>query len=247
MPRLLDYLSPAYAWLAATDPSLPRALFVALVFVTVLAWRKFWPLGWAKFSSVIPVSEADTSWFRATLQKLWQALPAAVLGAIYGALGTGGDVVATVKLALLGLAAPVIHEVAWRYQGKLGTPSGKLPPPGSGDSQPVAPAQPHVFLQNEDGSHIEMRSWPVPALGVLSVLACLVLPGLTGCGLFTAASAKTAQDIAHDLCVLHYGKQKPALSLEDVARTYCKNIDPWLDSLLGAEQLAAAKVKAAQP
>jgi hypothetical protein len=119
-------------------------------------------------------------------------------------------------------------------------------PPSSGDTKPVA-AKPHVFLQNEDGSPIEMRSWPVPALGVLAVLACLVLPGLAGCGLFTAAGAKTAQEIAHDLCVLHYGKAKPGLSLDDVARTYCKDIDPWLDSLLAAERLAAAKVKAQQP
>jgi hypothetical protein len=179
MPRLLDYFAPVYTWLVAIDPSLPRALFVALVFATVLLWRKLAPGSWAKFSAVIPVSEADTSWLKATLQKLWQALPAAVLGAVYGALGTGGDVAATVKLALLGLAAPVIHEVAWRYQGKLGTPSGKLPPPGN--SKPVAPAQPHVFLQNEDGSPVEMRAgWRHPewrlALLVVMALAALPLP-----------------------------------------------------------------------
>jgi hypothetical protein len=158
MPRLLSYFDPAYAFLANIDPSLPRALFVALVFTSVLLWRKFAPVSWSKFSNLIPVSEADTSWFKATLQKAWQALPAALLGAIYGALGTGGDVVATLKLALLGLLAPLVHELAWRYQGNLGTPSGKLPPPG--DSRPVAakPSDPHVFLQNEDGSPIEMRA-----------------------------------------------------------------------------------------
>jgi hypothetical protein len=197
MPRLLDYLSPAYAWLAAIDPSLPRALFVALVFATVLAWRKFWPAGWAKFSNLIPVSEADTSWFKATLQKLWQALPAAVLGAIYGALGTGGDVLATIKLALLGLAAPVIHEVAWRYQGRLGTPSGKLPPPGSGDSKPVGPAHPHVFLQNEDGSPIEMRAgWRHPEwrLALLVVMALAVFP-LPSCAPAVWQSQRDASDV----------------------------------------------------
>lgn len=73
---------------------------------------------------------------------------------------------------------------------------------------------------------------------------CLLLPG---CGLFTAATAKTAQDIAHDLCVLHYGKEKPALSIDDVARTYCKDIDPWLDVLVGAEKLGAAKAEAKRP
>ena len=60
-------------------------------------------------------------------------------------------------------------------------------------------------------------------------------------------TAKTATDIAHDLCVLHYGKAKPALSLEDVARTSCEDIDPWVESLLGAERLAAAKTQAAKP
>ncbi len=135
----LDYFLPLYNALVAIDPSLPRALFVALVFATVLAWRKFWPTGWAKFSNLIPVTDEDTSWFKATLQKLWQALPAAVLGAIYGALGTGGDVWATVKLSLMALTAPVIHEVAMRYTGRLGTPDGKLPPPGEKPAKPLPP------------------------------------------------------------------------------------------------------------
>lgn len=153
MPRLLDYLAPLYAWLVAIDPSLPRAFFVALVFATVLAWRKYAPGSWSKFSAVIPVSEADTNWLKVTLQKLWQAVPAALLGAVYGALGTGGDVAATVKLAMLGLVAPVIHEVAWRYQGKLGTPSGKLPPPSDGSK----PFGREVFPQDGDGKPLSVR------------------------------------------------------------------------------------------
>jgi hypothetical protein len=70
----------------------------------------------------------------------------------------------------------------------------KRPP---ADSKPVAakPSSPHVFLQNEDGSPIEMRTWPVPALGVLALLACLVLPTVTGCG----ASAWQAQRDAADV------------------------------------------------
>ncbi len=126
----------------------------------------------------------------------------------------------------------------------LALPGFLTPPAPPSDTKPVA-AKPHVFLQNDDGSPVEMRTWPVPAFGVLAFLACLVLPGLTGCGLFSTATAKTAQNIAHDLCVLHYGKQ--GFSLEDIARSYCKNIDPWVESVLGAEKLAAAKVKAAQP
>jgi hypothetical protein len=67
---------------------------------------------------------------------------------------------------------------------------------------------------------------------------------LPSCGIFSTAT-KTAQDIAHDLCVLHYGKQK--LSLEEIAETYCKDIDPWLDAVVGAEKLGAAKAAAKAP
>jgi hypothetical protein len=134
MPRLLDSLSPVYTWLAAIDPSLPRALFVALVFLTVLAWRKLSPGSWKAFSNLIPVSEEDTSWFKATMLKVWQALPSAILGAVYGGLGTGGNVLASLKLAALALLAPVVHEVAWRYQGNLGT---KKNPGGPTGEKPV--------------------------------------------------------------------------------------------------------------
>ncbi len=126
--KLLTYITPLYNALVAIDPSLPRALFVALVFLTVMAWRKLLPASWIKFSSLIPVSKEDTGWFKETVRKLWQALPSAVLGAVYGALGTGGAVWPTLKLALLGLLAPVIHDVAARYRGTLGTK--KNPPPG---------------------------------------------------------------------------------------------------------------------
>lgn len=127
MPNLLSHLLPAYNWLKAIDPSLPRALFVALVFLTVMAWRKLLPESWIKFSNLVPVSDEDTSWFKATVRKAWQALPSALLGAVYGALGTGGDVLASLKLAALALLAPVIHDVAAHYQGNLGTK--KNPPP----------------------------------------------------------------------------------------------------------------------
>ncbi len=78
---------------------------------------------------------------------------------------------------------------------------------------------------------------------LIPLLLCSVL--LSGCGLFTPANAKTAQDIAHDLCVMHYGKQ--GLSLDDIAKTYCKDIDPWLDVIVGAEKLGAAKAAAKRP
>ncbi len=92
-----------------------------MVFLTVMAWRKLLPASWIKFSSLIPVTDEDTGWFKATVRKVWQALPSALCGAVYGALGTGGNVLASLKLAALALLAPVIHDVAARYQGTLGT------------------------------------------------------------------------------------------------------------------------------
>ncbi len=187
MPKLLDHILPLYNVLKGIDPSLPRALFVALVFLTVLAWRKLSPGSWKTFSNVIPVSEADTNWFKATMLKVWQALPSALLGAVYGALGTGGDIVASLKLAALALLAPVVHEVAWRYQGNLGT---KKSPPPSGENKPAG-AVDEVFPQDMNGNPLSIRSlefslWHSPAwrfaplFGLLAIWFGLVL-GLSGC------------------------------------------------------------------
>lgn len=181
MPNLLHNLLPAYNWLKALDPSLPRALFVALVFVTVMAWRKLSPTTWIKFSSLVPVSDADVSWFKATLRKAWQALPSAALGALYGALGTGGALWPTLKLALLGLLAPVIHDVAQKYQGRLGTK--KDPPPSDPDNTvrivpPAALSTPpdrsrlHNDLPDEPA---EFRRYVNPAWRLLPVLGILMV------------------------------------------------------------------------
>lgn len=167
MPRLLDYISPAYAWLQAIDPSLPRALFVALVFASVLAWRKLSPSTWIKFSGLIKVTDEDASWFKSTMLKLWQAVPAATIGAVYGALGTGGNVAASLKLALLGLLAPVIHELAWRYQGNLG--SAKNPPPS--DPKPLAQVERISFVKPDD----EPAPPSLPGAAILLLVAGFAL------------------------------------------------------------------------
>lgn len=78
------------------------------------------------------------------------------------------------------------------------------------------------------------------------LLVGLALP-LQACSFFTRETAKTAADLAHDLCVKHFSAEKPALSLEDVARTYCKDLDPWVSTIVGAEELGAAKARAAHP
>ncbi len=198
MPRLLTYLDPIYAFLAAIDPSLPRALFVALIFGLVLAWRKLWPDSWRAYSALIPVSEEQTSRFAVAVRKVWQGLPSLVLSAIVGALGTGADVWPTLKLALLGVLPPLIHELSWRYQGNLGDGKPLVPPSLSAKVD-------HVHFTNprdpDDGPSAAMTglagkwrhrdwsfSWPVPRLGVLAVL-CFLVALQPACG----ASAWQAQ------------------------------------------------------
>jgi hypothetical protein len=120
-------------------------------------------------------------------------------------------------------------------------------PPSPGDGKPVA-AKP-LSQRPRAGFDAEFRIWrPRWATALSFAFAWMALCSLlAGCSLFTREAARSAQDIAHDLCVMHYGKAKPALSLDDIARTYCKSIDPWLDSLLAAEKLAAAKARAQKP
>jgi hypothetical protein len=89
-----------------------------------------------------------------------------------------------------------------------------------------------------------------PSSALLVLVFALCLP-LSSCSLFTRENAKTAADIAHDLCVKHYSAEKPGLSIEDITRTYCEDLDPWVSTIVGAEALgaakASAKAKAAQP
>jgi hypothetical protein len=242
MPRLLDSLSPVYTWLAAIDPSLPRALFVALVFLTVLAWRKLSPGSWKAFSSLIPVSEEDTSWFKATMLKVWQALPSALLGAVYGALGTGGNVLASLKLAALALLAPVVHELAWRYQGKLGTRKG---PGGPSGEKPVGVYGAGV------GSFDDTTPPSLPGIALRCALTATVLIALllpTGCASWKTV-VKTADTAAELACAEFFGaKQK--LSIEAAAKAFCstrEDLEPWIEAVLAAKREAGPKAAARHP
>lgn len=135
MPRLLNYLAPLYVWLYALDPALPQALFVSLVFFTVWLIRKLAPNQWEAFANLIHVKADDTAWWQNELRALWQMLPAAIIGTIYGVLGTGADPWPTLRLTLLSLIAPVVHRIAARYQGGLG--KGKQDPGGPSGSKPA--------------------------------------------------------------------------------------------------------------
>jgi hypothetical protein len=136
MPRLLDYLSSAYAWLAMLDPSLPRALFVALVFFTIWLIRQLAPNKWEAFANLVGVKTPDMAWWHREVRALWQMLPAAIIGTLYGFLGTG-DPWEALRAGGLGLLAPFAHRVAKQYKGRLG--DGKPP---SGTAKPLGRAVP---------------------------------------------------------------------------------------------------------
>lgn len=136
MPRLLDYFAPAYAWLYALDPAFPQALFVSLVFFTVWLLRKLAPNQWERFANLIYVKTADLAWWQNEIRVAWQALPAAIIGTLYGILGTGADPGPTLKAMALSLIAPVAHRLMARYEGQI----GKSKTPGGSGGKPVGNA-----------------------------------------------------------------------------------------------------------
>lgn len=139
--RLLDYLAPLYNWLVTLNPAAPKLAFVALVFLIVMAWRRWFPASWVAYSGMVArllgITDDDTNKFKEMLMHALQGIPAAVIGGILAVVGTGGDIKASVSLALVALFAPLGHFLMSRYKGKLGTPTGKLPP--AGGEKPVAP------------------------------------------------------------------------------------------------------------
>lgn len=230
---------------AAANPDSARVLLAAVVFAVMYATRKLLPGVWTFFETRSPWLGEEMKFLDQLLHKLWQAVPSALTGALLGPALFGDGWKQALIGALNGLAAPLSHELMARYRGQLRspkTPGG--PDVQSGDSKEardqtdVATPPDAVMLQRRRRSHY------------LFGLAFTVLL-LQGCALLNRQTAKTVVDIAHDLCVAHFSKEKPALSLEDIARTYCKDLDPWVDSVLGAERLgaskAAAKAKAAAP
>lgn len=177
MPRLLDYLNPIYRILASIGPQVPQGVFVAMVFLTVLAWRKLSPDTWRKYSKLIPVSDEQSERFSSALRKVWQALPSVLISAVYGALGTGLEVWPTVKLALLGLIPPILHEVGWRYEGKLGDDK---PLDGSNGGARFTSAEVHgpgSAWISDDGKSAggELRSLRILALSYLMFATFTVL------------------------------------------------------------------------
>jgi hypothetical protein len=221
MPRLLNYLAPLYVWLYALDPMLPQALFVSLVFFTVWLLRKLAPNQWEGFANLIHVKSDDTSWWQNELRAAWQMLPAAIIGTLYGVLGTGGELWPTLKATLLSLLAPVVHRIAKRYEGKTGKPK-----------DPEGP-----------------RSRKSVGLAGGALMFALLL--LTGCAFWKDAKPvlRDTNDIARSLCAQFFG-EKQGISVVDAAKKFCETRDdfaPWIDSALAAKQAGGKAALARKP
>jgi len=235
MPESLQH---AWAWLG---PVQYLTVTIALL-LSIDLWKRFHPKSWNWLMLRTPYA-LELNKAQELAHNLLVALPQVLGSALVAALVTGGDPKSSAFAAIAGAGAPLTHHI------KKWVASLKKPPTDSGDQKPVGlkypqPTRIRLTPPSDPPPAAAIRKWRHDAWKLATVALALMLPG---CGLFTAATAKTAQDIAHDLCVMHYGKEKPALSLDDVARTYCKDIDPWVDTILGAERLGAAKVKAAHP
>lgn len=73
----------------------------------------------------------------------------------------------------------------------------------------------------------------------LLVLLAIGLGGAPACA-DAKVIARGANDVARDLCALHYA-EKESLSLDDAARTFCRDLRPWLDLVLRAQRDGAAQ------
>jgi hypothetical protein len=115
-------LTALVAWLAALNPSLPWLLLSAIVFAVIYGARKWFPVQWELFAEATPLAMFDPVGVVKALNKVWQSLPAAALGAVT-MLMQGGDQKTVLLGALAGLLAPVAHElmraIPWiPYQGQ---------------------------------------------------------------------------------------------------------------------------------
>lgn len=144
---MLPDVSKLFANLASLDPRLPGAAcgLVVLAVFSLMYWvRRRFPKIWERCADLAPFLRGDVDPVLAALRKAWQAVPSAVAGAVMTALLSGGNLRAAELGAVLGLLAPVLHELAkwcpWlSYRGEVGllptdvdvtnpdTPSSKPP------------------------------------------------------------------------------------------------------------------------
>lgn len=103
-------LTAIVAWLAAINPSLPWLCLGALAFVVIYLVRRFFPAYWEAFAELTPLGMFDPGGVVKALNKVWQSLPAAAIGAVTMLL-QGGDMKTVLMGAAAGLLAPVAHEI----------------------------------------------------------------------------------------------------------------------------------------
>jgi len=167
----MHLLEQARAWLTAINPELPWALLALAVFAICYAVRRWLPRVWERIVAIVPV-RVDTSGALVALRKLWQSWPSALLGAVLPVLLTGGDTKLAAKGALVGLLAPLIHELA-KWAPFLPYRGATKPKSKDDDKTPT------------DGKPVHVH-FPLPLL----VLALGLL--LTGCGLLGGAASPEA-------------------------------------------------------
>lgn len=153
-----QFIALVRLWLATISPELPPAALVVSVFLAIYSVRRWLPRAWLFLEHLVPfVDTVDPTPGLKTLLKFWQALPAAALAAVTGAL-LGGT---SVRIAVWGVVTAALtagsHELLADYAKFFGQVGG--------------PAKPAVAKKPP--------SFPPPAAAGLIAL-CLTLGG---CGL----------------------------------------------------------------
>lgn len=149
-----DLITRAHAALASIHPLAPWLALTLAVFAPQYAVRKYRPLWWERFALLGP--EANLA------SKVWQGMPSVLLGAVWAAFASGGDLRAAFYGALAGALAPLKHEALKRLPNSV--------VPYVGGSYPAASTAPRTPPP------------PVPPLVTFMVAFALTIGVLHACG-----------------------------------------------------------------
>lgn len=134
-----DLIARAYTALSAVHPLAPWLALTAAIFAPQYAVRKYRPLWWERFALLGPEA--------ALASKIWQGLPSVLLGALWAAFASGGDLRSAFYGALAGALAPLKHEALKRIPNNL-LPyvGGSYPAASSAPRTPPPPVPPALTL-----------------------------------------------------------------------------------------------------
>lgn len=149
-----DLITRAHDALASIHPLAPWLALTLAVFLPQYAIRKWRPLWWERFALLGPEA--------ALASKVWQGLPSVLLGAVWAAFASGGDLRAAFYGALAGALAPLKHEALKRLPNSV--------VPYVGGSYPAASTAPRVPPP------------PVPPLVTFMLAFGLTVAALHACG-----------------------------------------------------------------